>query len=197
MEGKTTTAVNTALSLAQTGAEVLIVDCDLRRPRVHHYLELENLYGVTNFLSGERDLPSLVQTYGRLQNLKVITCGPIAPNPAELLGSNEMRQLLERLKEDYTHIIIDSPPILSFTDAAVISTLVDGVMVVALSGKSSRALVRRVKQRLADVGARIYGIVLNGMRPDHLDYGYGYYTDRYSRYYRADDDVPEEKAANG
>lgn len=197
MEGKTTTAVNTALSLAQTGAEVLIVDCDLRRPRIHHYLELENLYGVTNFLSGERDLPSLVQTYGRLHNLKVITCGPIAPNPAELLGSNEMRDLLNRLKEDYTHIIIDSPPILSFTDAAVISTLVDGVMVVALSGKSSRALVRRVKQRLADVGARIYGIVLNGMRPDHLDYGYGYYTDRYSRYYRAEEDAPQEKAASG
>lgn len=197
MEGKTTTAVNTALSLAQTGSPVVIVDCDLRRPRIHHYLELENLYGVTNFLSGERDLPSLVQSYGRLQNLKVITCGPIAPNPAELLGSNEMRQLLERLKDEYTHIIIDSPPILSFTDAAVISTLVDGVMVVALSGKSSRALVRRVKQRLADVGARIYGIVLNGMKPDHLDYGYGYYTDRYSRYYRADDEAPEEKAANG
>lgn len=197
MEGKTTTAVNTALSLAQTGSPVVIVDCDLRRPRIHHYLELENLYGVTNFLSGERDLPSLVQSYGRLPNLKVITCGPIAPNPAELLGSNEMRQLLDRLKDEYTHIIIDSPPILSFTDAAVISTLVDGVMVVALSGKSSRALVRRVKQRLADVGARIYGIVLNGMKPDHLDYGYGYYTDRYSRYYRADDEVPEEKAANG
>jgi capsular exopolysaccharide synthesis family protein len=194
MEGKTTTAVNTALSLAQTGAQVLIIDCDLRRPRIHHYLELENIYGVTNFLSGERDLTSLIQSYSRLPNLKVIACGPIAPNPAELLGSNEMRNMLERLKDHYTHIIIDSPPILSFTDAAVLSTLVDGVMVVALSGKSSRALVRRVKQRLTDMGARIYGIVLNGMRPDSLDYGYGYYTDRYSRYYRTDEEMPDEKA---
>ncbi|MEO6394062.1 MAG: polysaccharide biosynthesis tyrosine autokinase, partial [Pyrinomonadaceae bacterium] len=194
MEGKTTTAVNTALSLAQTGAQVLIIDCDLRRPRIHHYLELENLYGVTNYLSGERDLPSLIQTYDRLPNLKVIACGPIAPNPAELLGSNEMRQLLDSLKDDFTHIIIDSPPILSFTDAAVISTLVDGVMIVALSGKSSRALVRRVKARLTDMGARIYGIVLNGMKPDSLDYGYGYYTDRYSRYYRSEEEPPAEKA---
>jgi capsular exopolysaccharide synthesis family protein len=189
MEGKTTTAINTAISLAQTGADTIIVDCDLRRPRVHAYFGMENEKGLTNYLSGERDLAGLIQTYDKLTNLKVLSCGPISPNPAELLGSEVMRGLLETLKENFTHILVDTPPILSFTDAAILATQVDGVLIVARSGRSSRTLVRRVRQRLQDVGAKVFGVVLNDMRANSGDYGYGYeygygYSySYYSRYY--------------
>jgi polysaccharide biosynthesis transport protein len=186
-EGKTTTAVNTAITLAQTGAQVLIIDCDLRRPRVHANFGLHNARGLTNYLSGERDLDSLVQTYDKQPNLKVLTSGPVPPNPAELLGSIEMRRLLGALSERFTHIVIDSPPAISFTDASILSTLVDGVMLVVHSGRSSRAVVRRAKQQLVDVGAHIFGVVLNNVRLDSPEYYYypGYYSSYYSG---ADDD---------
>lgn len=190
MEGKTTTAINTSISLAQTGADTIIIDCDLRRPRVHEYFGLENEKGLTNYLSGERDLNGLIQTYDKLPNLKVLACGPISPNPAELLGSEEMRGLLETLKEQFTHVLVDTPPILSFTDATILATQVDGVLIVARSGHSSRALVRRVRQRLMDVGARVFGVVLNGMRKSSsmdYGYGYGYGYGNYSRYYNEDE----------
>ncbi|HEV2765085.1 MAG TPA: polysaccharide biosynthesis tyrosine autokinase, partial [Pyrinomonadaceae bacterium] len=163
-EGKTTTAVNTAVMLAQTGADVLILDCDLRRPRIHANFGVSNARGLTNYLSGERDLSTLVQNYERLANLKILPSGPIPPNPAELLGSNEMRRLLGALAERYTHIVIDSPPAISFTDASILSTLVDGVMLVVHGGRSSRAVVRRAKQQLVDVGANIFGVVLNNVK---------------------------------
>lgn len=187
MEGKTTTAINTSISLAQTGAETIIVDCDLRRPRVHTYFGLDNEKGLTNYLSGERDLNGLIQTFDKLPNLKLLSCGPISPNPAELLGSEEMRGLLETLKENFSHVIVDTPPILSFTDAAILATQVDGVLIVAMGGRSSRALVRRVKLRLMDVGAKIFGVVLNGMKKSNsADYEYGYNAGYYSRYYAED-----------
>jgi capsular exopolysaccharide synthesis family protein len=198
MEGKTTTAVNTAISLAQTGANVIIIDCDLRRPRVHTYFGLDNDKGLTHYLSGDPDINQLFQTYEKLPNLKVLASGPASPNPAELLGSKEMKILLDTLKENFTHIIVDTPPILSFTDATILSTQVDGVLIVAHSGRSSRALVRRVKQRLLDVGARVFGVVLNGIKTHSLEYGYGYgyyYGDRYARYYNEEDATVE--AGNG
>ncbi|MBA3248169.1 MAG: polysaccharide biosynthesis tyrosine autokinase, partial [Pyrinomonadaceae bacterium] len=135
-EGKTTTAVNTAVMLAQTGADVLLLDCDLRRPRVHAHFNLPNARGVTNYLSGDTDLDGLMQTYDKLPNLKVITSGPVPPNSAELLGSEEMRRLLQQLSDEFTHIIIDSPPAISFTDASILSTMVDGVMLVVHGGRS-------------------------------------------------------------
>ncbi|HEX8118101.1 MAG TPA: polysaccharide biosynthesis tyrosine autokinase, partial [Pyrinomonadaceae bacterium] len=114
-EGKTTTAVNIAMMLAQTGADVLVLDCDLRRPRIHAHFGLPNAKGVTNYLSGDSNISELVQTYDKLPNLKVISSGPVPPNAAELLGSDEMRKLLYVLAENFTHIIIDSPPAISFT----------------------------------------------------------------------------------
>src|SRR5207253_7544608 len=114
-EGKTTTAVNTAVMMAQTGADVLIVDCDLRRPRLPAQFNIPNTRGVTNYLSGEAGLEEILQSYDKLPNLKVMTSGPVPPNPAELLGSDEMRKLLGELSERFTHVIIDSPPAISFT----------------------------------------------------------------------------------
>lgn len=185
-EGKTTTAINTAITLAQSGAEVVIIDCDLRRPRLHSHFDLENTNGLTNYLSGEKNPNSLLKPYANLPNLKIITSGPIPPNPAELLSSNEMKNLLQFLKGNFKHIVIDSPPAISFTDAAILSTLVDGVVLVALAGKSSIHLMRRFKQRLGTIGARIYGVVLNGIKSNSVEYGY--YGYGYSKYYSANDD---------
>lgn len=180
-EGKTTTAINTAVMLAQTGAEVLIVDCDLRRPRLHAHFGIPNSRGLTNWLSGEPDLDQLLQTYDKVPNLKLLTSGPVPPNPAELLGSDQMRKLLSLLGERFGHIVIDSPPAISFTDASILSTMADGVVLVVHSGKSSRAVVRRAKQQLLDVGAHIFGVVLNNVKLETQDYYYsGYYTSYYS-----------------
>jgi capsular exopolysaccharide synthesis family protein len=187
-EGKTTTAINTAITLAQADADVIIIDCDLRRPRLHSHFEMENSRGITNYLSGDRDLDSILRPYDELPKLKVITSGPIPPNPAELLSSNEMRHLLEELCLRFKHVIIDSPPAISFTDAAILSTLVDGVVLVAMANKSSIHLMRQFKQRVHNMGARIYGVVLNGIRSGSVEYDY-YGTGYYHYYSRSSEDT--------
>jgi capsular exopolysaccharide synthesis family protein len=188
-EGKTTTGINTAFMLAQTGAEVLMIDCDLRRPRLHAQFELSNTKGLTTWLSGEKNLDVLIQTCDKAPNLKVLTSGPVPPNPAELLGSEEMRKLLNILSEKFNHIIIDSPPAISFTDASILSTMVDGVILVVHGGRSSRAVVRRAKQQLLDVGAHVFGVVLNNVKVDARD-DY-YYSRYYSHYYESDADADQ------
>jgi polysaccharide biosynthesis transport protein len=193
-EGKTTTAINTAFMLAQTGADVLIIDCDLRRPRLHSHFNLSNARGLTNCLSGESDVEELLQTYDKLPKLKLLTSGPIPPNPAELLGSEEMRKLLVSLSEKFTHILVDSPPAISFTDSSILSTFVDGVILVVHGGRSSRAVVRRAKQQLMDVGAHIFGVVLNNVKLETTDY---YYNSYYSSYYRADETEAQGDAGAG
>jgi polysaccharide biosynthesis transport protein len=199
-EGKTTTAINTAFMLAQTGAQVLIIDCDLRRPRLHSNFNLSNARGLTNYLSGESPIDDLLQGYEKAPNLKLLTSGPIPPNPAELLGSDEMRKLLGDLGERFTHIIVDSPPAISFTDASIISTFVDGVILVVHGGRSSRAVVRRARQQLLDVGANIFGVVLNNVKAESHDYYYasGYYSGYYrsTEYYEAEENGESARAAS-
>lgn len=182
-EGKTTTAINTAFMLAQTGAAVVIIDCDLRRPRLHSNFNVSNTRGLTNYLAGESSLDDVLQNAEAVPNLKLLTSGPIPPNPAELLGSEEMRKLLATLSERFTHVIIDSPPAVSFTDASILSTIVDGVILVVHGGRSSRAVVRRARQQLLDVGAHIFGVVLNNVKAESHDY---YGASYYSAYYQAD-----------
>ncbi len=188
-EGKTTTAINTAITLAQSGADVVIIDCDLRRPRLHSHFDMQNTTGLTNYLSGEKNTQNLMKPFPELPNLKVITSGPIPPNPAELLSSNEMKNLLQHLKGSFKHVVIDSPPAISFTDAAILSTIVDGVVLVAMAGKSSIHLMRRFKHRLANIGARIYGVVLNGLKADSAEYGYYGYGYTYNYYSLNEDDT--------
>ncbi len=185
-EGKTTTAINTAITLAQSDADVVIIDCDLRRPRLHTHFGFENTRGLTNYLSGDKETENLIRTYKDLPRLKVITSGPIPPNPAELLSSNEMRNLLQFLSGKFKHVIIDSPPAISFTDASILSTLVDGVVLVAMANKSSIHLMRQFKQRVHNIGARIYGVVLNGIKANSMEYDY--YGSGYYKYYSKSDE---------
>ena len=189
-EGKTTTAINTAITLAQADANVVIIDCDLRRPRLHNHFGMTNSNGLTNYLSGDKNTTNLLKTCPDLKNLKIISSGPIPPNPAELLSSNEMKNLLQNLKGNFDHIVLDSPPAISFTDSAILSTLVDGVVLVAMAGSSSMHLMKRFKQRLAGLGTRIYGVVINGVKPNSLEYGYYGYNYSYDYYANSDETTP-------
>jgi succinoglycan biosynthesis transport protein ExoP len=178
-EGKSTTAINTAVTLAQLGAKVLIIDCDLRKPTVHKHLNISSASGVTNYLSSSTELDSLIQE-SPIPNLSVIPSGPIPPNPAELLSSKKMKDMLSLLGEKFDHIIIDSPPILNVTDPIILSTIVNGTVLVIHSGKSSRFLVKRCSQELSAVRSKIFGVVLNNV--DLKKDGYDYYYYRYSHY---------------
>ncbi|HWX42745.1 MAG TPA: polysaccharide biosynthesis tyrosine autokinase, partial [Blastocatellia bacterium] len=178
-EGKTTTVVNTAISLAQLGASVLIIDCDLRKPAIHKMLGAEHAHGLSNYLSRDVGLDGLIQKL-QMPNLSLLACGPIPPNPAELISSDKMRKMLGELAEHYDHILIDSPPLMNVTDPVILSTMVDGVMLVVSWGKSTREVARRVRMELTSVGAKIFGVVLNNvdLRREGYDdyYYYRYYS---------------------
>jgi len=177
-EGKTTTAVNTAISLAQLGASVLIIDCDLRKPSVHTVLGVDHVVGLSTYLSRRGELDEVIQSVP-IPNLSVMTAGRIPPNPAEMISSARMKEMLQILGERYDHIIIDSPPLLKVTDPVILSTMVDGVILVVHGGRSTREVVRRTRQELAVAGARIFGVVLNNVESGHDGVGdyYGTYSD--------------------
>src|SRR5689334_924336 len=184
-EGKTTTAVNTAISLAQTGASVVIIDADMRRPRLQTIFDIHDQEGLSSILSSdttEAEMLELVRT-DEATGLNVLTSGPIPPNPAELIGSDQMRRLMAVLQDRYTYVVVDSPPISSFTDGVLIATMVDGVLLVVHGGKSSRHIVRRSKQLLNDVGSKVFGVVLNNVNLQSHDYYY--YQSNYGRKYYA------------
>ena len=189
-EGKTTTAVNTAISLSQLGASVLIIDCDLRRPTTHKVLGVEHQLGLSTYLSHSNvRLEDVIQALP-IANLSLLPCGPIPPNPAELIISDRMKDMLKELSERYDHIIIDSPPLINVTDPVILSTMVDGVILVVHGGKSTRDIVRRARQELSTVGAKIFGVVLNNV--DLRREGYDNYY--YYRYYSGYGDNAQESA---
>jgi len=166
----------------------------LRRPRLHAHFNISNARGLTNCLSGEAsEIDSVIQDCAHQPNLKLLPSGPMPPNPAELLGSEEMRKLLVSLSEKFTHVIVDSPPAISFTDASILSTFVDGVILVVHGGRSSRAVVRRAKQQLQDIGAHIFGIVLNNVK---IEKSQDYYYGGYYGYYKSSYYSEQEPAAN-
>jgi capsular exopolysaccharide synthesis family protein len=161
-EGKTTTVVNTAISLAQLGSSVLIIDCDLRKPSIHKVLGVDQSRGLSMYLSGKINLADAMQRLP-IPNLWVLPCGPIPPNPSEMISSAKMKAMLRVLAESFDHIIIDSPPLLKVTDPVILSTLVDGVVLVVHGGRSTRDVVRRTRQELSVAGAKIFGVVLNNV----------------------------------
>lgn len=181
-EGKTTTATNTAISLAQTGARVLIIDADMRRPRLHSIFGVENGNGLSTLLASEMtdaDV-TLAVKQDEKSKLYLLTSGPIPPNPAELVGSEQMVKLLALLQTRFTHVVVDSPPIASFTDGVLIASMVDGVILVVNAGRSSRQVVKRSRQLLQEVGAKVFGVVLNNVNLNNKD-NYYYYQSYYHR----------------
>jgi exopolysaccharide transport family protein len=179
-EGKTTTAINTAIALSQTGAQVLIIDADMRKPRVHKIFNHGNGLGLSNFLSGHGDLESIVKK-SEIPNLFYIPSGPIPPNPSELLGSNLFKNMMESLEAQFDHIILDSPPVLGFADSIILSASVNGVIITVLGGKTPRETLQRAKEVLQQVNTKILGVVINRVDVRRSDYGYYYY--RYHSYY--------------
>jgi capsular exopolysaccharide synthesis family protein len=177
-EGKTTTALNLAQALAQRKGPVLIMDCDLRKGGVAQALGIRNHKGLSNVLSGELDVSQVAQQYAPQPNLWVLTSGPVPFNPVRLLASQNMATLLDRLAESFEYVIIDSPPVLAVTDAAILSCLVDGVLLVAASGSTERGGLVRTRRILVGAGARILGIAVNKLDPRSP--GYGNYA--YSHY---------------
>lgn len=182
-EGKTTVSANSALVLAQRGGRVLLVDADLRRPGMERMFGFRARGGLSTVISGTHKFEDVAVPFADLPNLTILPAGPIPPQPAELLGSSVMKQYIARWREEFDHVVIDSPPCLSVTDAVVLSPEADRIILVARSGKTTKIVLRRACDLLTQVNARVMGIVLNALNT-HSTEGYYYYGGRYSdRYY--------------
>jgi capsular exopolysaccharide synthesis family protein len=176
-EGKTTVSINLACVLAQRNVRVLLVDADLRRPTVHHRFGLNGKIGLTTVLTGSVSLQDAIQNVPEIPQLDVLVSGPVPPFPTEMLGSETMHRLIEQCKGIYTHIVMDSPPLLSVTDSVVLARDADAVVMIVRHGKSSKHAMRRARDLLVRSGAPVTGIVLNAVdlnSPEYYAY-YGYY----------------------
>ena len=171
-EGKTTTATNLAVAYSETGKNVLLVDCDLRKPRLHKVFNTSNLIGLTSVLASKSSLNDTVKPVK--DGLSILTSGPIPPNPVELIRSNMMEQLINTLRDLFDVVIFDTPPVGLVTDAAIISSKLDGVVLVVASGKSQIEATLRAKENLQNVNANLLGAVVTMIPIDTR--GYQYYT---------------------
>lgn len=191
-EGKSTTAVNLAVTLAQMGSRVLIVDSDLRRPAVHNFFAMDKTYGLTNVLIGSLGFNDVVK-HTEIDKLDVITAGDIPPNPAELVSSESMRKFISEARSHYDYVILDSPPIIAVTDAAVLATRVDGVLLVVSSGTVSRKEVTRAVNLIKNVRSAVMGVVVNALDIKKIYGSYYYYFHYYQYYYYYGSDPKQKK----
>jgi capsular exopolysaccharide synthesis family protein len=192
-EGKTLCAANLGVTMAQSGSRVAIIDCDMRRPKMHTVFQIDRNAGVSNIMTGARDLSEVVYNNG-IPNLSVIPCGPIPPNPSELLGSKRMADFIEELKGSYERVIIDSPPLTAVTDSAVLAQVCDGVVVVVRAGVTTRHAVQNAVSQLKSLNVRILGALLNGVSTRRDSYYYQYY---YYYYYGGDREHGKKKRRRG
>lgn len=193
-EGKTTVASNLAISIGQSGKRVLVIDTDMRRPRMHHAFGLRNTVGLTSILVGDSTLEQSVRPSG-IPNVTVMCCGPIPPNPAELLHRERFQALIDEVEKAYDFVIFDSPPLGAVTDAAVLGPQVDGVLVVLRANATTRDALTSVLRQIGDVGANLIGAVLNGVDPNMRRYeggGGAYYYYRTEGYYTSNTELDEE-----
>jgi capsular exopolysaccharide synthesis family protein len=180
-EGKTVSSVNLAAALAETGSRVLLIDVDLRRPSCHTDLGVGKERGLSSFLAGQVELDAVIQTL-EAPRISFIAAGPTPPNPAELVGSQRMRDALDHLRQRYDFVLLDSPPVLPVTDAVLLSRQADGVVMVVKGHDTPRELLRRARDQLLQANARLLGSVVN-----NVDLGWGdlFFYNRYYGYYAA------------
>src|SRR5580693_7094600 len=196
-EGKTTTSVNSAIVLAQKGTPVLLIDADLRRPSIHKTLGLGPQIGLSNVLTGTATLQQAIIPSTILPDLFILPAGTPPPNPAELLASAKMKNILAELRKQYDHIVIDSPPTLSVTDAVVMSTDADAVVLVIRSGHTTKPALRRARDILLQVNARVCGVLVNAVDLNSPDYYYHYeYQGKYGHGYYQEDPLKTEEVAS-
>ncbi len=182
-EGKTTSAINLGITMAQSGLKVLLIDGDLRKPQMHKIFGSFSQLGLTNILVNDLDYREGTSPT-HVAGLETLPVGIVPPNPSELLASNKMKQLLDEVSEDYDFVIIDTPPAAVVTDASILSAVADGTILVCASGQVPVDGVKRAKELLENVNANIIGVILNKIPTDQRDY-YQYY---YNYYYEEDDD---------
>jgi len=193
-EGKSTITINVATVMAYSGTKTILIDADLRRPRIHKSFDLNNTRGLTNVIIGDVSVQEAVQPTA-VENLYVLPSGPIPPNPSELLGRERMVEVLEELRQYYDRIMLDTPPIGAVTDAAVLGRIVDSVILVVHAGKTRRKLIERGLEQLSQIDVDVSGIVLNNLKIGRKRYypGYYHYYYYYSSYYGADDEPRPQK----
>jgi capsular exopolysaccharide synthesis family protein len=184
-EGKTSSCLNLATSLAEAGSRVVVLDVDLRRPSCHRLLGLQNHVGPSSFLSGQVDLPGVLHSVAK-PKMTFVPAGPMPPNPAELVGSVRMRAALDRLRHDYDFVLLDAPPVLPVTDAVVLGREAEGVVLVVKGQDTPRELVRRARDHLQQAGAHLLGVVVNNVDLGWSDvYFYRQYFGAYAAEERA------------
>lgn len=190
-EGKTTTTANLAIALAESGASVVLVDADLRRPRTAQLMGIEGAIGLTDVLIGAVEVDDAMQPWGH-GGLSVLPAGSIPPNPSELLGSAAMEAVVEELSQRFDYVLIDAPPVLPVTDAAILSQLTAGALLVTAADKSTRPQFRAAQESLERVGAKVLGTVVTMLPSKGANaYGYGYYAS----YYASDESAPSASIA--
>ena len=183
-EGKTTNVVNLALTIAESGKKVIIVDADLRVPLIHKVFNSDSKPGLTNVLVDNKKLSEVIKKADGIDaNLYYIPCGPIPPNPSELLGSDKMKTIIEELKQQADTIIFDTPPTIGFADSLVLANQLDGVVLLLSSGEVSRDAAKQAKSLLEKAKAKILGVVLNKVDIKRESYYHYYHYYNYSKYY--------------
>jgi len=176
-EGKSTVSSNLAVTFAENGKKVLLIDTDLRRPTIHKVFKLPNSLGIVNAVLNPELINDIINV-DVIPGVDIITSGVIPPNPSELLGSNKCRMLIEQLKSIYDYIILDAPPLLAVTDAQILTTLSDGTLIVAFHGLTKKDELMKAKDLLEKVNGNILGVVLNGIPEDDTNYYYYSYEEK-------------------
>jgi len=181
-EGKTVTAINLAAAFTQLGKKVLVLDGDLRRPRVHKIFRIKNLAGITSFLVGRSRLEDIIYRYPGEPNLHVIPSGPIPPNPVELVISKGMGEMMVKLRQHYDFIFIDSPPLMGISDAILLGEHADGLLLVAWGGKTPRKVIEKAKAEIEKYNVKLFGLILNKVNLRRFAYAYSSYNYKYGSY---------------
>jgi capsular exopolysaccharide synthesis family protein len=178
-EGKTTTTTNLGIALAQIGLKILLVDADLRKPRLHEVFQISQKPGLSEYLIGKASFEKIIQAT-EIPGVWVVTSGTLPKNPAELLGLPAMQQFIKHATEKFDRVLLDAPPVIPVTDAVVLSALTGNVLAIASSGKTPRQALYRLMSVVQDVHAKVLGVILNNVPTHNITaYGYGYGVYRY------------------